>query len=98
MVAMFKDKLVEGGRSKYEFFFQSKAVWRVRKYKIQDLADSIGNVHSDFAMMSMMANEYFKGIFTIDPSLNAWSDLGLLTGRFQTRTMICYANLFLIRR
>ena len=58
-------------------FFHSKAVWRARKNKIRDLTDSIGTVHSDFAAMSRIANDYFHKIFSADTSLDASAVTGL---------------------
>ena len=40
-------------------FFQSKVVWRARKNKIRQLTDSVGVVHSEFAAMGKLANDYF---------------------------------------
>ena len=72
-------------------FFQSKAVWRARINKIRELVDSIGIVHSDFAMMSKMANEYFQVIFTADQSLDAGPVLELLERKIsdQDNDMLC---------
>mgnify|MGYP001002255297 CR=1 FL=1 len=61
--------LKEGDRNTK--YFQSKAVWRARKNKIRELTDSIGTVHTEFAAMSNIANEYFHNIFAADTTLNA---------------------------
>ena len=62
----------------------------MRKNKRRELVDSIGIVHSDFAMMSKMANEYFQGIFTADQSLDAGPPCNYWNGKFQIKIMICF--------
>ena len=68
--------LKEGDRNTK--FFQNKAVWRAQKNKIRQLTDSVGVVHSEFAAMSEIANNYFHEIFTADTTLDATPVLDLL--------------------
>lgn len=68
--------LKEGDRNTK--FFHNKAVWRARKNKIQQLTGSIGVLHSDFVATGKVVNEYFEGIFTTDPTLDASTVVDLL--------------------
>ncbi|XP_073362888.1 uncharacterized protein [Aegilops tauschii subsp. strangulata] len=68
--------LKEGDRNTK--FFQNKAVWRAQKNKIRQLTDSGCVVHSEFAAMSEIANNYFHEIFSADATLVAASVLDLL--------------------
>ena len=70
MDAEIEDFLVKEGDRNTKYF-QSKAVWIARKNKIRELTGNIGTVHTEFAAMSRIANEYFHNIFAADPTLDA---------------------------
>ena len=53
-------------------------MWRARKNKIRQLTNSGCVVHSEFAAMSEIANNYFHEIFSADATLDAGSVLDLL--------------------
>jgi hypothetical protein len=63
------DWLREGDRNTR--FFHSKAVWRARKNRIKKLRDDSGVMQMDQKIMEKLATDYFKNLFSADPSLVA---------------------------
>lgn len=60
--------LKEGDKN--TMFFHSRVVWRAKKNKIKKLRNQQGEWVDKPEEMEQLATDFFKNLFTVDPSLD----------------------------